>query len=320
MIEILQSAGPNTVQDFGRSGTLRWGVGPAGAMDRMSLRLGNLLLGNAAQAAGLEVAMFPFRLRAHEDCVLAVTGAAGCARLDSTALPPDWATPAHAGQELVIEPTSGGVFAYVCVSGGIEVPEVLGARSTDLKSGFGGVEGRPLRPGDRLQFRKGGSLTMAAAGSGLAASAGGRHHCDPTRLRFLPAAEWEAFAAAQELFLSSDWTVGREMNRQGYKLLGPELHPDRSRELLSHGIVPGVIQLPPSGQPIVQMVEANTAGGYPKLGVIIDVDLPLLAQCRPGRRVRFECVDWTAAMAARAAQEREVAALTLALSAMRNLS
>ncbi len=320
MITVLQSGLLNSIQDLGRTRTLRWGVSRSGAMDPLALKLGNMLVGNSLEEAGVEVAIFPFRVRFDGECPFAVTGAATRALLDHTPLPPDWATIARPGQVLTLAPPTRGVFGYICVAGGVDAPIVLGARATDLKSGFGGREGKALAPGHVLELRAlPGRGFVPAAGIGLAPTAMSRDsRSEPPELRFIPAAEWDDFEGdGVETFLSSLWKVTRDVNRMGYRLSGPELRPRRTRELLSHGIVPGVIQVPPRGQPIVQMVEANTCGGYAKLGVIIDADLRLLAQMRSGEELKFRPVGWQEAASATRALDRQFVSLRTSLEIMR---
>lgn len=319
MIEVLRSGALNTIQDLGRSAMMRWGVGRGGAMDPLALRVGNLLVGNPPGEAGIEVAIFPFQLRFDAACAFAVTGAAR-ASLDGIGLPPNWAAPAEPGQVLTLEPVAQGVFAYVCFGGGVDAPVVLGGRGTDLKSGLGGIDGKPLARGQTLKLRAPPARSaMPTHGIGLSAAAlsEARSTTDPPCLRFIPAAEWDEFPdEAAERFVSNPWTVGRQVNRQGYRLEGLELRRAGGRDLLSHGIVPGVIQVPPDGRPIIQMVEANTCGGYPKLGVVIDVDLALLAQRRSGQTVTFRGVGWEEAMAARRGLERQLRGIETALRLM----
>lgn len=321
MIEILSSGAPNVVQDRGRHGYLSQGVSRGGAMDVPALECGNALLGNELDAAGIEVGLFPFRLRFHADCCFAQTGAVCVSKLDGVELPPWWASRARAGQTLVIEPPLSGARAYLAFRGGLDVPQVMGSRSTDLKSGLGGIDGRGLRRGDRLAVFK------ACAGDRLPDSGVGAlphglaefHRLlgqGVVRVRALPAAEYEAFDdGARALFFESDWKVTSESNRLGYRLSGPGLRLEKPLELLSHGLLPGTVQVPASGQPIVQLAEANTCGGYPKIATVIEADLWRLAQSPAGTRVRFEPVGLSEAVDAlrQQAQEHQAFVRELAL-------
>jgi 5-oxoprolinase (ATP-hydrolysing) subunit C len=321
VIRILRSGPLNTIQDLGRAEGRRWGVARAGVMDPVALRVANTLLGNDPGEAAIEVAIFPFEIRFEVACAFAVSGA-GAAKLDGRALPAHWACRATAGQTLTLDPGPRGVFGYVAFAGGLDIPLRLGSRATDLKGGFGGADGKALSAGGRLRLRR------AAAGAGVPAEGYGVSPAAlPTRptgqeserrLRAIAAAEWDAFTdEAQRLFERSAWIVSREVNRTGYRLSGPVLRTVAPIELLSHGLAPGVVQVPPSGQPIVQMADANTAGGYPKIATVIDADLWALAQARSGEKAGFDLVSWEDAIAARRELDQRLQALDKTLRAAR---
>lgn len=296
MIEILSSGVFNSVQDRGRRGLLSSGVSRSGAMDVVALDAANALLGNERDAAAIEVAAFPFRLRFVAGTTVAVTGAVAEVRLAGRGLAPWWAVEARAGDELVIDPPKVGARVYVAFGGGIDVPVLLGGRATDLKSGYGGHEGRGLRRGDRLP--------LGARPSGRLPDGGVGALPPPCRaevdrpLRVLPAAEWPDFSEeARQRFVQVAWRISAEADRQGCRFDGPELMRERRRELLSHGIVPGTVQVPPSGRPIVQLAEANSCGGYPKIATVIEADLWQLGQAMPGDELRFVVVGRDEALA-----------------------
>ncbi len=297
MIEILSSGALNSVQDRGRRGLLSSGVSRSGAMDLVALDAANALLGNDRDAAAIEVAAFPFRLRFDVATSVAVTGAVADVRLAGRRLSPWWAAEARAGDELMVAPPTLGARAYVAIGGGVDVPPLLGGRATDLKSGYGGHEGRGLRRGDRLPLGPGPSGRLSDGGIGSLPPTGRNDLGRP--LRVLPAAEWSDFSEeARQRFLSAGWRVTAEADRQGCRFDGPELVRERRRELLSHGIVPGTVQVPPSGRPIVQLAEANTCGGYPKIATVIEADLWRLGQAMPGDDLQFAVVDRAEALAA----------------------
>jgi biotin-dependent carboxylase-like uncharacterized protein len=304
MIEILTPGALATVQDLGRRGALGWGVGVSGAMDGMALAAGNILLGNAPDAAGIEIPVFPFRLRFERACGFAVTGANATLRLDGRRREAWWAAQAAAGDVLEIGPPMPGPWpasrAYLCLAGGLDVPVVLGSRSTQLRGAFGGHEGRPLQQGDRLPVGQPGAdaapvdcglvppaLDMPLAAEGIAA------------VRALPSAEHDRFTeASREAFWGQAWKVTAQSDRYGFRLAGPTLVPIAPMELRSHGIVPGVVQVPHGGQPIVQMRDAQPSGGYPKIATVIEADLWRLGQAPIGSRIRFLRTDWAEAVAA----------------------
>ena len=298
MIEILSASALATVQDLGRPGALSWGVGTSGAMDPLALAAGNILLGNDEGAAAIEVPVFPFQVRFVHDCAFAVTGADVAARLDDTPLLPWWFSQARAGQVLHLGLPQGGAWrgsrAYLCLAGGVDVHRVLGSRSTQLRGAFGGHEGRALRQGDTLRFGQSHDemrptdFGLVAPALALPLQAGGL-----PAVRVLPAAEYALYSqASHAAFWAEPWKITAQSDRYGYRLSGTPLEAVSALEMRSHGIVPGVIQVPPGGQPIVQMRDAQPSGGYPKLGTVIEADLWRLGQAPVGSRVRFIETNW----------------------------
>lgn len=304
-MEVLSTTPLATIQDLGRFGHYRDGVGRSGAMDGVALAIGNALLGNDANAAAIETPLLPFKLRFEEDLDVAVTGADCEAWLDETPLPPDWAFSAKSGQVLTLSAIREGCRAYVCLAGGVDVPEVLGSRSTQLREAFGGHHGRMLTKGDRLKAL---GTSVGLPHGGLGASPLGRFSADGLVVRVLPAAEYDRFTAeSQHSFWRAEWQITAQSNRTGYRLSGPVLAMKDNSELRSHGVVPGVIQVPMGGQPIIQLADAATMGGYPKLGTVIEPDQWRLAQARPGTFIRFVEVDLQAALSAQAELDRYIA-------------
>jgi len=310
MIEILSASALATVQDLGRVGALRWGVGTSGAMDPLALAAGNILLGNDEGAAAVEVPVFPFRVRFAQDCAFAVTGADVAARLDDEPVLPWWCTQARAGQVLNLGLPQGGTWrgsrAYLCLAGGVEVQAVLGSRSTQLRGAFGGHEGRALRQGDTLPIGiskaepRSTDFGLVPPALALPLQVDGL-----PAVRVLPAAEYTRYSeASRAAFWSEPWKITAQSDRYGYRLAGTPLEAVSALEMRSHGIVPGVIQVPPGGQPIVQMRDAQPSGGYPKLGTVIEADLWRLGQAPIGSRVRFIETNWDDAVAAMAQTRR----------------
>jgi biotin-dependent carboxylase-like uncharacterized protein len=307
MIEILSQSALASVQDLGRFSAFRWGVGTAGVMDRLALVCGNILLGNDDNAAGIEAQVFPFEVRFETDHTFALTGADCAATLDGTPLLPWASNVAKAGQVLRLGlPQAGrwrGARAYLGLRGGIDVPVMLGSRSTQLRGAIGGLDGRTLRQGDRLGA---GEATAAAVIAGVVPP-GLALPLEVDGLpgvRVLRAAEYDAFThTSLARFWADPWKITPQSDRYGFRLAGPGLEPKVPLEMRSHGIVPGVIQVPHSGQPIVQMCDGQPSGGYPKVGTVIEADLWRLGQMPIGTRFRFVEVDWDRALAARAALE-----------------
>ncbi|PSH63412.1 allophanate hydrolase [Phyllobacterium brassicacearum] len=292
MIEIVDTGPLNTIQDLGRPGYRDIGVTASGAMDPLALKIANLLVGNDQGAAAIEVQTFPFRLRLRETTVFAVTGGAN-AKIDGVVLPPWWTQTCDAGQVLELLPSPLAARAYVAFAGGVDVPIVMGSRSTSLRGAFGGIEGRALQKGDTLLLGEPIATVLPADGLGVVPPASALAEFFPVAadntllIRALPAGEHDLFGADGERFWSQSWKISSQSDRTGYRLSGEPVRPTAPVEMRSYGIVPGVVQVPPGGEPIVQMSDANTAGGYPKIAGVLDADLWRLGQARIGSRLRF---------------------------------
>ncbi|GMG91917.1 biotin-dependent carboxyltransferase family protein [Cupriavidus metallidurans] len=323
MIEIIRPGAQASVQDLGRVGFRRFGVGRSGAADDLALRVGNRLLGNDPGAAAIEFTLGRAAVRFEADMRVALTGAECSANLDGV---PVWSWHAfdvRRGETLTLPSPRGGTRTYLCVAGGIDVPLVMNSRSTDLKSGFGGFEGRVLRDGDRVPVGRPGIeqaqdwVGVAAPGWALPGQDGG----NAIAIRLLPGPEYADFEPASQAALwQSEWTITPQSNRMGLRLQGPALarRAERSADLLSHGVVPGVMQVPPSGQPIALMSDAQTTGGYPKIGTVIGADLWRLAQVPLGATVRFRQVTLEEAAAAQAEVDRYLRQIDQALAWQRD--
>lgn len=311
MIEIVNTPPLNTIQDLGRFGFRSHGIGCAGAMDRVALAAGNVALGNDPDLAGIEFQLFPVAIQFGADAVIAITGADCAPKLDGRLLPPWWAVEVKAGQTLILSSPLSGMRSYLTVAGGIDVPVILGSRSTQIRDGFGGFSGRALQAGDRLpiglyapfKFRDASGLGIQPAETVLK----GGHHpwaaADDIVLRVIAASEYEQFdAASLSAFTTLSWTVTVQSNRMGYRLAGPSLCRSNPTEMRSQGIVAGVVQVPPSGEPIIQLSDGNSAGGYPKIAVVVQSDLWRVAQATMGRTLRFAEVSLASAREAKAEQ------------------
>lgn len=277
-----------TLQDLGRAGAASVGVAVSGALDRGALRTANRLLGNPEGAAGIEVTMGGLRAIAETDLWVAVTGAWGPIRLDGREVDPYQAHGWRAGAELHLDWFAHGARAYVAVRGGLDGPEALGSRATDLLAGLG--PGR-LRAGDVVGVRDDATAPIPAAPP----SPWGAPHDDELELELAPGprADWFAPHALETLF-DTVWTVSNAADRVGARLDGPELARLRTDELPSEGMVPGALQVPPSGRPTILLADGPVTGGYPVIAVVTDAALDLVAQARPGTRIRFRHARTTA--------------------------
>lgn len=319
MIEVTSNGALNIIVDNGRIDAMPMGVSIGGPMDKLAFDLGNTMVGNTPGTASIEVTIFPFRARFGQDTLIAVTGASGDVHIGERKLPPYWCHWAKAGETVVINPPSTGARAYVAIAGGIGVPEVLGSRSTNIRAGFGGVEGRGLKRGDQLpvgdvqtRVRK---KPTVGSGFGVAPNVLKEFYAElrsgVITVRCLASAEYDSFtSSAKNAFFTTTYKVLPESNRMGYRLSGQALELDAPLELLSYGIMPGTIQVPSDGQPIIQLSDANTCGGYPKIANVIECDLWRLGQARPGMQLRFEVLTADQALAAVRNHHAEQVSLT----------
>ncbi|WP_255990142.1 biotin-dependent carboxyltransferase family protein [Chitinolyticbacter albus] len=306
-LTVLKPGPQTTVEDLGRPGYRALGVPAGGACDTPALRIGNRLVGNPEGAAALEVTLGGLQLGFEQDCVFALTGAMVAAQLDGIPVPGWQSVRASAGSVLCLGYANAGARIYLCVAGGIDVPPVLGSRATALLAGLGGYAGRALRAGDVLRVGK--PDQPARAGAAVRAPQRGEV------LRVLPGPEWPQLARTQQkALLGAVWTLSPDSNRMGARLAGPTLALDGSGELASHAVLPGVVQLPPSGQPIILLADAQTTGGYAKPLVVIAADLWRAAQFSPGERVRFAEVSGQGALAALLAQRDWINRITRSLA------
>ncbi len=270
-----------TVQDLGRRGAASLGVSHSGALDRAALRAANRLVGNDEDAATIEVTMGGFRATADRDLWLAIAGAWGAITVDGDPVDPYDAHAWPRGTELNIDWFAHGARAYLSVRGGIGGPATLQSRSTDVLSGLGPAR---LAPGARVALA--GPAEHDVPPSVIAPW--GAPHDDELELELAPGprAEWFTDEAQRALF-ESIWTVTNDADRVGIRLDGPELARVRTAELPSEGMVPGALQVPPSGRPTILLADGPVTGGYPVIAVATDASLDLLGQARPGTRVRF---------------------------------
>jgi antagonist of KipI len=284
-----------TVQDLGRAGHTWLGVSAAGAADPIALRAGNRLVGNAPGAAALEMTLVGGAFRVASDAVVALTGATGGDAWSARRV--------AAGEVVACGALAGGARAYLCVRGGIAVPSVLGSASTHLLTGLGGLDGRPLRAGDRLDV--GPAPPFDPLGRAVVpGSIPGYAHAGAFRLVDGPQREWFTTGALERL-TDATWTVSEACDRMGIRLEGPELSRGTPGELLTEGVALGAVQVAGDGRPIVLFVDHQTTGGYPKIGNVAAADLARLAQLRPRDLLRFARVSLPEAV--RALREQEEA-------------
>ena len=315
MIEVISAGFQTTVQDCGRAGLRKFGVTPGGALDPISLRLANLLVGNLECTAGLECTSGRLRLRFHAERLLAWSGGEFHVRVENKLVPILHCARVSADAEIEISPQRGGR-AWLAISGGINVPEILGSRATDLRAHFGGWEGRALRDGDELPL---GVESQLSAGlrdkipDHVSNWSAPRFVGHGKFLRIIRGKNWDDNVGAK--LLAQKFRVGLQSDRMGLRLESEEIAPASRRELISEAVAPGTIQLPPSGAPLVLLQGCQTIGGYPKIAHVITVDLGCAAQLQPLDEVRFELIELEKARQLLRGREREIALFRLGLRA-----
>lgn len=288
-IEVTRPGAFTTLQDLGRHGLQHLGVPVGGAMDEVSHRVANALVGNAASEATLEITLVGPALRFEVDALVACCGADLSMTVDGRPVPHATAALVTAGGNLQFGRRISGSRAYLAVQGGFAVEPVMGSVSTYARAGFGGHHGRPLRKGDVLPLnRRDPSPAVRSAIHRAAETALLAAMADPGPIRVLPGREWNQFtAASQACWLDEPWRISAQSERMGYRLEGPKLALSESRDMLSEAVAFGTVQVPPDGHPIVLMAERQTTGGYPRLAQVATIDLPRLAQRAPGEYARF---------------------------------
>lgn len=300
MIEVLHAGLLSSLQDRGRFGYAHFGIGRAGAMDPSAWRLANALAGNDDKACAIEMTLQGPRLRLHHDGVIALTGAPlPQARCAGKPIPMWRPVFCRAGSELNLGGMSHGCRSYLALAGGVDVEAWLGSRSSDINAGIGALQGRALRQGDRLPLARSHPKFVKATWSldprPWFAAASAR-----TELRLLPASHTPALSDASLAGLTRmAFRVDADSNRVGVRLGGEDnLSLREPVELISEGVIAGVMQLPANGQPIILLAEHPVSGGYPRIAQLIAADLPRLAQCRPGDTLGFTWVSMAQAQQA----------------------
>ena len=323
MVKVIEPGLLTTVQDLGRFGWYHIGMPPSGAMDSFAFRVANLLVGNAEDAAGLEITYVGPTLEVQRETLVAVTGAEISFSINNRAAALWHAHHVAPGDRLLLGGITKGARAYLSVAGGIAVPLLLGSRSTYMLGRFGGIEGRKLQAGDQLPLRET-SLKFTMLGRRL----------DPLLLP-IPSQEREvrilmgmcSYRVKDESladFLAATWEVSTEADRIGYRLKGPTFQFKGGEQPFGAGSDPsnvvdlgypvGSVQIPGGLEAILLLNDAVTGGGYTTIGTVIKADLDRIAQTSPGSKIRFRSVDIEEALRARQLREARLSRMRLLLS------
>ncbi|MEP6880848.1 MAG: biotin-dependent carboxyltransferase family protein [Dokdonella sp.] len=312
-VTVLSSGLLTSVQGNVRNGWRHLGVGGSGAVDGFSLSIANLLVGNAAQAAAIEITLTGPRLHFAHAARIAICGAQIDASLEEDSLPNWRRIDIPANSEVRLGVCRRGARAYLAVAGGFQVKYVLGSPSTDLRAGFGGVEGRALKAGDTLAIAEGfrPQCDRVVIDPRWIDPAPDLDFVTPSVIHLL--ASGDPMIDGEALF-AHEWKVGSASNRQGLRLEGAKLEIADKRERISEPVFPGTLQLPADGQPILLLADAQTHGGYPRIGHAIRADWPRLAQLRAGDSLRFVPCDARQAQQKLIEQRQRLTRMAIAIS------
>ena len=285
-----------TVQDFGRIGYQQFGVSVSGAMDPRAMRFANLLVGNPENEAVLECTMLGPQLQFDETTIIAVTGGNLGPTLDGQPLKTYCAYKVNAGQTLRFAGLRSGCRAYIAFAGGLDIPEVMGSRSTYMKAKIGGFKGRKLEKGDAIGFRDPKTELFNLDKRSLTPEFVPR---DVYTLHVIMGPQDDMFTdEGIKTFLSETYTVTPEFDRMGCRLDGPVIAHVNGGDIISDGIAFGAVQVPSAGKPIIMLADRQTTGGYTKIANVMTADFRILAQLKAGDKVRFEKISVAAAQEA----------------------
>jgi len=327
-ITVLRPGLLTSIQDLGRNGYQKHGVIVSGGMDSYSLRIANLLVGNEESEAVLEITLTGPSLELGEDALLAITGGDLSPTIDGKPVPMWRPVYIKRGSVLKFGACKSGCRSYLAVAGGYSIPEVMGSKSTYLRAGIGGFQGRALQKGDVLRCNspQGQSVRLMQqlarkTSSGAFVSTAwyfGRthipHHSRPTKVRVMRGRQFEQFTGdSKNQFFHQLFQVTPQSDRMGYRLSGPALKLDQSLELISEAVTFGTIQVPPDGNPIILLADRQTVGGYPKIAQMAMVDVAIVAQIKPGETIGFQEISLAEAERLYIEREKEIDNLRTAI-------
>ena len=285
-ISILKPGVQTTVQDIGRYGYSHFGISSSGAADLFSFRLGNIIVGNAEELAGIEMTLLGADFQFNSDAVIAITGSPFNLSLDRQEIPYNQSIHVKKNQILSVGITKGGARSYLLVKGGIKTENYLKSKTTHVMSGMGGFMGRPLKKGDMLEIDENSKINITDISNNL-------DEIDTSIIRINKGLQSSYFSdSTWAAFTSKMFTVSEVFSRMGIRLKGNSIHSSKGNEILTEGIPLGAIQVPGGGEPIISFVEHQTTGGYPKIANVISADLCKVGQLKPGDKFQFELISF----------------------------
>lgn len=284
-VKIVMPGALTTVQDGGRHGFQEYGITTSGVMDRQAYRKANYLAGNPGGEAVLETVLFGGAMEFTKDTVIAVTGADMEPKRGKERLPMNRPILMREGDILNLGTAKNGCRTYIAFGGGIDVPLVMGSRSTNLKCRVGGIEGRPLKAGDIFETGQAAAGYEEIKDRAVKAAI----YSDEITVRVIGGPQEEYFTEnGRKTFYGNVYTISDQSDRMGYRMKGPAVESSNGTDIISDGIPLGAVQIPADGEPIVLLADRQTTGGYAKIAVVCSFDIPLLVQGKPGDRVRFQ--------------------------------
>jgi len=307
----------STIQDMGRFGYESQGVPTSGVMDEFAFRAANILLGNEEDAPVLEITITGPALEVLEDTAVAVTGADMAPSVNGF-IRPCWSSfPVKKGDIISFSPIRSGARAYLAVSGGFDGDLVMGSYSTYTRGHIGGIKGRRLEKGDIL-------LRREAASPAVYHKVKEKYipsYPNEADILIVPGPQDDYFTReAAEILMSSTYTIGNDSDRMGYRLEGPEIRAAEKHDIITDGLLPGAVQIPGNGKPIIMLKDAQTTGGYTKIATVISPDLQKLAQLKPGDKLKFKTVNIATAHRLLAEQEETLEKIKKSMDELRFFS
>lgn len=318
MLKIIKGGMLTTVQDLGRYGFQKYGVIASGVMDPFAHRIANLLVGNHENAATLEISLIGPAIEFEEDACIAICGGDLSPKIDGIACKMWRILAVPKGSTLSFGAPKKGCRAYLAAAGGISVPEVMHSKSTYLRAEIGGYRGRALKTGDNLELypvplKRLAALQRAATAEIEWQIKAPNYYHEPV-VRMMRGRQFDLFdALSKERIFTDPFTVSSHSDRMGYRLEGAHLALETPGELISEPVAFGSVQVPSDGNPIVLMADRQTTGGYPKIGQVASIDLPLIGQLNPGDRIHFKEISLEEAQKRLIDQEQHIRQLKIGI-------
>ncbi|TWT02517.1 biotin-dependent carboxyltransferase family protein [Planomicrobium sp. CPCC 101079] len=318
MLKIIKSGLQTTVQDLGRYGFQKYGVIASGAMDPYAHRLANLLVGNEENAPTLEITLVGPVIQFERDLFIALCGGELSPKIDGQKVDAWRPLAVRKGSQLTFGAPKTGCRCYLAVSGGISVPEVMNSRSTYLRAEIGGYQGRALKANDLVEINPTPAWQLAAFDKALSKESDWQvpapHYSMEPVVRIMRGRQYELFNEESQSTIFTDFfSVSSNSDRMGYRLEGATLSLKEPGELISEAVAFGSIQVPADGNPIVLLADRQTTGGYPKIGQVASIDLPLISQLKPGDRLRFQEISLKEAQRLWTEQEQRIRQLKISI-------